>query len=119
MMRPAPALIWTVGLLAAPLGIGVAVWAEMLPLLGLVLVLSLASTGLSLWLPLISKDFFDHALLGRDLPALADKHLKRAEAAEKHASTLVRQISWGESTAGSTSPGHGVKHHAWCRHASW
>lgn len=39
--------------------------------LALVLTLSLLSTGLSLLLPLISKDFFDHALLGRDLPALA------------------------------------------------
>lgn len=38
--------------------------------LALVLMLSLVSTGLSLLLPLISKDFFDHALLGRDLPAL-------------------------------------------------
>lgn len=38
--------------------------------LALVLGLSLVSTGLSLLLPLISKDFFDHALLGRDLPAL-------------------------------------------------
>lgn len=38
--------------------------------LALVLCLSLLSTGLSLLLPLISKDFFDHALLGRDLPAL-------------------------------------------------
>ena len=31
--------------------------------LALVLILSLFSTGLSLLLPLISKDFFDHALL--------------------------------------------------------
>ncbi|MGE3957033.1 MAG: ABC transporter ATP-binding protein [Vicinamibacterales bacterium] len=38
--------------------------------LALVLVLSLLSTGLSLLLPLISRDFFDTALLGRDLPAL-------------------------------------------------
>jgi len=38
--------------------------------LALVLSLSLVSTGLSLLLPLISKDFFDHALLSRDLPAL-------------------------------------------------
>lgn len=38
--------------------------------LALVLMLSFLSTGLSLLLPLISKDFFDHALLGRDLPAL-------------------------------------------------
>ncbi|HUR32342.1 MAG TPA: ABC transporter ATP-binding protein [Vicinamibacterales bacterium] len=38
--------------------------------LALVLGLSLLSTGLSLLLPLISRDFFDHALLGRDLPAL-------------------------------------------------
>ncbi len=38
--------------------------------LGLVLLLSLFSTGLSLVLPLISKDFFDRALLGRDLPSL-------------------------------------------------
>ncbi|MFN7982065.1 MAG: ABC transporter ATP-binding protein, partial [Vicinamibacterales bacterium] len=38
--------------------------------LALVLCLSLVSTGLSLLLPLISKDFFDHALLSRDLSAL-------------------------------------------------
>src|SRR4051794_19467711 len=38
--------------------------------LALVLSLSLVSTGLSLLLPLISRDFFDHALLGRDLTAL-------------------------------------------------
>ncbi len=38
--------------------------------LGLVLLLSLFSTGLSLVLPLISKDFFDRALLGRDLSSL-------------------------------------------------
>ncbi|MEQ1907361.1 MAG: ABC transporter ATP-binding protein [Vicinamibacterales bacterium] len=38
--------------------------------LALVLMLSLLSTGLSLLLPLVSKDFFDHALLGRDLSAL-------------------------------------------------
>jgi ATP-binding cassette, subfamily B, bacterial len=38
--------------------------------LALVLTLSLLSTGLSLLLPLISRDFFDHALLGRNLPAL-------------------------------------------------
>ncbi len=38
--------------------------------LALVLSLSLLSTGLSLLLPLISRDFFDHALLGRDLTAL-------------------------------------------------
>ena len=36
----------------------------------LVLVLSFLSTGLSLVLPLISRDFFDRALLGRDLEAL-------------------------------------------------
>ncbi|MGC4082502.1 MAG: ABC transporter ATP-binding protein [Vicinamibacterales bacterium] len=38
--------------------------------LALVLILSLVSTGLSLFLPLISKDFFDTALLGRNWPAL-------------------------------------------------
>ena len=38
--------------------------------LTLVLMASLLSTGLSLLLPLISKDFFDHALLRRDLLAL-------------------------------------------------
>jgi ATP-binding cassette subfamily B protein len=36
----------------------------------LVLMLSLVSTSLSLLLPLISKDFFDRALLGRDMSAL-------------------------------------------------
>ncbi|MFN7916552.1 MAG: ABC transporter ATP-binding protein [Vicinamibacterales bacterium] len=38
--------------------------------LALVLVLSFLSTGLSLLLPLVSKDFFDTALLGRNLPSL-------------------------------------------------
>src|ERR1051325_3403806 len=38
--------------------------------LGLVLALSVASTALSLYLPLLSRDFFDRALLGRDLPTL-------------------------------------------------
>ncbi len=33
----------------------------------LVLALSLASTGFSLSLPLLTRDFFDRALLGRDL----------------------------------------------------
>jgi ATP-binding cassette subfamily B protein len=36
----------------------------------LVLMLSFLSTGLTLLLPLISRDFFDHALLGRDPRAL-------------------------------------------------
>lgn len=36
----------------------------------LVLAISLISTGLSLWLPLLSRDFFDRALLGRDASAL-------------------------------------------------
>jgi len=36
----------------------------------LVLVISLISTGLSLWLPLLSRDFFDRALLGRDATSL-------------------------------------------------
>jgi ATP-binding cassette subfamily B protein len=36
----------------------------------LVLVISLISTGLSLWLPLLSRDFFDRALLGRDASSL-------------------------------------------------
>lgn len=38
--------------------------------LALVLVLSFLSTGLSLLLPLVSRDFFDVALLGRNLPSL-------------------------------------------------
>jgi len=38
--------------------------------LALVLALSVASTALSLYLPLLSRDFFDRALLGRDLPTL-------------------------------------------------
>jgi ATP-binding cassette subfamily B protein len=38
--------------------------------LTLVLILSLVSTGLSLLLPLISRDFFDVALIGRDFRAL-------------------------------------------------
>ena len=36
----------------------------------LVLALSLASTGFSLALPLLTRDFFDRALLGRDLTTL-------------------------------------------------
>jgi len=36
----------------------------------LVLLLSAFSTGLSLYLPLLSRDFFDHALIGRDLRTL-------------------------------------------------
>jgi ATP-binding cassette subfamily B protein len=36
----------------------------------LVLAISLISTGLSLWLPLLSRDFFDRALLGRDASSL-------------------------------------------------
>jgi ATP-binding cassette, subfamily B, bacterial len=35
-----------------------------------VLVLSLLSTVLSLYLPLLSRDFFDHALIGKDMTAL-------------------------------------------------
>jgi ATP-binding cassette subfamily B protein len=38
--------------------------------LALVLVLSLASTALSLYLPLLSRDFFDRALMGRDTATL-------------------------------------------------
>jgi ATP-binding cassette, subfamily B, bacterial len=38
--------------------------------LALVLVLSLASTALSLSIPLLSRDFFDRALIGRDTAAL-------------------------------------------------
>ncbi len=36
----------------------------------LVLLLSALSTGLSLYLPLLSRDFFDHALIGHDLRTL-------------------------------------------------
>ena len=35
MIRPAPALVWLVGLCSAPLGIGAAVWPELLPLVAL------------------------------------------------------------------------------------
>src|ERR671930_1555593 len=38
--------------------------------LTLVLALSVASTALSLYLPLLSRDFFDRALIGRDLATL-------------------------------------------------
>ena len=38
--------------------------------LALVLALSAVSTGLSLYLPLLSRDFFDRALIGRDLGVL-------------------------------------------------
>jgi ATP-binding cassette, subfamily B, bacterial len=38
--------------------------------LALVLALSIASTALSLYLPLLSKDFFDRALIGRDTTTL-------------------------------------------------
>jgi ATP-binding cassette, subfamily B, bacterial len=40
------------------------------PRLVLVLAISLASTGLSLYVPLLSRDFFDRALAGRDLATL-------------------------------------------------
>src|SRR3982751_3651545 len=39
--------------------------------LSLVLGLSLLSTGVSLYLPLLSRDFVDHALIGRDTASLA------------------------------------------------
>src|SRR5262245_55502365 len=38
--------------------------------LALVLVLSLASSALSLSLPILSRDFFDRALIGRDVATL-------------------------------------------------
>jgi ATP-binding cassette subfamily B protein len=38
--------------------------------LALVLALSVASTALSLYLPILSRDFFDHALIGRDRATL-------------------------------------------------
>ena len=38
--------------------------------LALIVALSAISTGLSLWLPLLTRDFFDHALIGRDLATL-------------------------------------------------
>jgi ATP-binding cassette, subfamily B, bacterial len=38
--------------------------------LALVLALSFASTGLSLYLPLLSRDFFDRALIGKDVTTL-------------------------------------------------
>src|SRR5205085_6700591 len=38
--------------------------------LALVLALSVLSTALSLCLPLLTRDFFDRALIGRDLPTL-------------------------------------------------
>jgi len=38
--------------------------------LALVLVLSVLSTALSLYLPLLTRDFFDHALIGKDLATL-------------------------------------------------
>jgi ATP-binding cassette subfamily B protein len=38
--------------------------------LALVLVLSVLSTALSLYLPILSRDFFDHALIGRDAATL-------------------------------------------------
>ena len=38
--------------------------------LALVLALSAVSTALSLYLPLLSRDFFDRALIGRDLATL-------------------------------------------------
>src|SRR5437773_8137848 len=39
--------------------------------LALVLGLSVLSTALSLYVPLLSRDFFDRALIGRDLATLA------------------------------------------------
>ncbi len=38
--------------------------------LALVVLISIASTGLTLYLPLLSRDFFDRALVGRDAPYL-------------------------------------------------
>ena len=38
--------------------------------LALVVLISVASTGLTLYLPLLSRDFFDRALVGRDAPYL-------------------------------------------------
>ena len=38
--------------------------------LALIVALSAISTGLSLWLPLLTRDFFDRALIGRDLATL-------------------------------------------------
>src|SRR5580765_7513226 len=38
--------------------------------LALVLALSFVSTALSLYLPLLSRDFFDHALIGKDTATL-------------------------------------------------
>lgn len=49
MIRPAPALVWIVGLIAMPLGIAVAVWPEMYPLLGLTLFLLAVVCGVDVW----------------------------------------------------------------------
>ena len=38
--------------------------------LALVVLISIASTGLTLYLPLLSRDFFDRALVGRDRAAI-------------------------------------------------
>ncbi len=49
MIRPAPVLVWLVGLVWAPLGIAAAVWPEVYPLLGLSLVLLAVVCGVDVW----------------------------------------------------------------------
>ena len=49
MIRPAPALVWLVGLCSAPLGIGAAVWPELLPLVALAVFLLAVVCAVDAW----------------------------------------------------------------------
>jgi uncharacterized protein (DUF58 family) len=49
MIRPAPALVWLVGLCSAPLGIGAAVWPELLPLVALAVFLLVVVCAVDAW----------------------------------------------------------------------
>ena len=49
MIRPAPALVWLVGLVWVPLGIAVAVWPAAHPLLWLSLILLAVVCSVDIW----------------------------------------------------------------------
>ncbi|MBI2685152.1 MAG: DUF58 domain-containing protein [Acidobacteria bacterium] len=49
MIRPAPALVWLVGLIALPLGVAAAVWPDMHPFLWLALFLFAVVGGVDVW----------------------------------------------------------------------
>src|SRR4029434_10887957 len=65
-MSSAPSVVESHGDLRRALRFIVPYWRR----LALVLTLSLASTALSLYLPLLSRDFFDRALIGGDAATL-------------------------------------------------